>query len=88
MNRAMMSRLSALEVKAPNDSMPCFIIQFVAPGETAKEPSAYRDGSGGRWVREPDEEFDTFQDRAIAGARANALPGCGSGIIPDDDDEK
>lgn len=87
MNRAMMSRLSALEVYAPNDLMPCFVIQFVAPDEAVKEPSTYRDGNGGRWVRELGETFEAFQNRAVAGARANALPGCGSSIIPDDDEE-
>jgi hypothetical protein len=86
MNKTMQARLRALEREKSPDLAHVIVVNFVRADGGVLEPEAYRDGRGGRWIRQPGEAFDAFRERATFGARAGALPQCRALLLPDDDD--
>jgi hypothetical protein len=77
MNRAMLSRLAALEGATCGNPMPVFVVRFIVDANGPQpEPETCEDGRGNVWRREPGEHVEAFCDRAAAGALAASPPKC------------
>jgi hypothetical protein len=66
MQRSLTGRLEALE-RSPRFEIPVpRIVRFVSPGNSSREPVAYKDASGWRCDRAPGEDAAAFRERACS----------------------